>query len=59
MSANKFCNTKGVVLWNDNNVVERFCYDKNINMTTNTPHVMRFNVNEVIDNFQKIRRKND
>lgn len=59
MSANKFCNTKGVVLWNDENVIERFCYDKNINMITNTPRVMRFNVNEVIDNFQKIKSKND
>jgi ADP-heptose:LPS heptosyltransferase len=59
MSANKFCSTKGVVLWNDENVIERFSYDKNINMITNTPRVMRFDVNEVIDNFQKIRRKND
>lgn len=59
MSANRFCDTKGVVLWNDENVVERFCYDKNINIITNTPRTMRFNVNEIIDNFQKIRRKDD
>lgn len=59
MSANKFCNTKGVVLWNDENVIERFSYDKNINIISNTPRVMRFDVNQVIDNFQKIRSKND
>mgnify|MGYP003110482568 CR=1 FL=1 len=59
MSANKFCNTKGVVLWNDDNVIERFSYDKNINMVTNTPKVMRFDVNEVVDNFEKIRSTND
>ena len=58
MSANKFSNTKGVVLWNDENVMERFYYNKNINMTSNTPRVMRFNINEVIDNFQKIGIKN-
>ena len=57
MSANKFCNTKGVVLWNDENVIERFSYDKNINIVTNTPRVMRFDVNQIIDNFQKIRSK--
>ena len=57
MSANKFCKTKGIVLWNDENVIERFSYDKNINMITNTPRVMRFDVNEVIDNFQKIETK--
>lgn len=57
MSANKFCDTKGVVLWNDENVKERFSYEKNINLTTNTPRVMRFDVNEIIDNFQKLRRK--
>ena len=59
MSANKFCSTKGVVLWNDENVIERFSYDKNINIISNTPRVMRFDVNQVIDNFQKIRSKND
>jgi len=59
MSANKFCDTKGVVLWNDENVNERFSYKKNINITTNTPRVMRFDVNEVIDNFQKIRSNHD
>jgi len=59
MSANKFCSTKGVVLWNDENVIERFSYDKNINMITHTPSVMRFDVNKVIDNFQKIRSKDD
>jgi len=59
MSANKFCNTKGVVLWNDENVPERFLYDKNINMITNTPRAMRFDINQVIDNFQKVRRKDD
>jgi ABC-type Na+ transport system ATPase subunit NatA len=59
MSANRFCNTKGVVLWNDENVPERFSYEKNINMITNIPRVMRFDVNEVIDNFQKIISKDD
>ena len=54
MSANKFCKTKGVVLWNNTNVKERFSYNKNINITTNTPNVMRFNVEEIIDNFLKI-----
>ena len=58
MSANKFCNTKGVVLWNDENVHERFCYDKNINLFSNTPGVMRFNKNDVLDNLQKIIRSN-
>jgi len=59
MSANRFCDTKGVVLWNDENVIERFSYNKNTNIISNTPRVMRFDVNEVIDNFEKIRRKND
>jgi len=54
MSANKFCDTKGVVLWNDENVIERFSYNKNINLITNTPRVMRFDVNNIIDNFKKI-----
>jgi len=53
MSSNKFCKTKGVVLWNDANVSERFYYDKNINLITNTPKVMRFDVNSVIDNLKK------
>lgn len=53
MSANKFCSTKGVVLWNDINVKERFCYDKNINLITNTPNIMRFNPKEIIDSFEK------
>jgi hypothetical protein len=57
MSSNKFCQTEGVVLWNDDNVKERFCYDKNINLTTNTPKIMRFDVNTVIDNFKKVINK--
>ena len=28
MSANRFCDTRGVVLWNDENVNERFYYIK-------------------------------
>lgn len=59
MSANKFCSTKGVVLWNDENVIERFSYNKNINIISNTPRVMRFDVNQVIDSFEKIRSKDD
>ena len=54
MSSNRFCQSKGVVLWNDDNVKERFSYKKNINLTTNTPKVMRFDVNTIIDNFQKL-----
>lgn len=54
MSANRFCNTRGVVLWNDENVNERFSYEKNINLISNTPRVMRFNTNEIIDHFQTI-----
>jgi len=57
MSSNKFCQTEGVVLWNDDNVKERFCYNKNINLTTNTPKTMRFDVNTVIDNFKKVMDK--
>lgn len=58
MSANKFCKTKGVVLWNDYHANYRFNYSKNCNMTTQTPNVMRFNKNEVIDNFTKTLREN-
>jgi len=54
MSANKFCDTKGVVLWNDENAHERFCYDKNINIFSNTPGVMRFDKNLVLENLQKV-----
>jgi|TARA_E500000318_G_scaffold3941_1_gene4220 hypothetical protein len=53
MSANRFCNTKGVVLWNDENVHERFCYDKNINLFSNTPGVMRFDKNIILDSLHK------
>ena len=56
MSANRFCDTQGVVLWNDENVNERFYYDKNINLFSNTPGIMRFNKNDVLDNLQKIIR---
>jgi hypothetical protein len=61
MSANKFCNTRGVVLWNDQNANYRFNYSKNCNIITNTPNVMRFDINEVVDNFTKIlgENKND
>ena len=58
MSANRFCNTRGVVLWNDQNANYRFNYSKNCNIITNTPNVMRFDINEVIDNFTKILREN-
>ncbi len=58
MSANRFCNTKGVVLWNDHHANYRFNYSKNINMTTETPNVMRFDKNQVIDNFTKTLREN-
>jgi hypothetical protein len=57
MSANKFCNTKGVVMWNDHNVVERFSYEKNINIISNTPNVMRFNPNQVVENLLKLLKK--
>jgi len=56
MSSNRFCNTKGVVIWNDNNVKERYSYDKNINLISNTPKVMRIEPNEVIDNFMQIKK---
>jgi hypothetical protein len=58
MSANRFCNTKGVVLWNDHHANYRYNYSKNCNMNTNTPNVMRFNTNDVIDNFNKIYMEN-
>lgn len=54
LSGNRFCNTRGVALWNDDCIKERFCYEKNINMYTNTPRVMRFNPNEVIENLLKV-----
>ena len=59
MSANRFCSTRGVVLWNDHNANYRFNYSKNCNITTKTPNVMRFDINNVIDNFTKIFTENE
>jgi len=57
MSANRFCKTRGVVLWNDQNVSERFLYDKNINLITNTPGVMRFDAQIVVDNLMNVLKE--
>jgi len=52
-SSNKNKTIKGVVLWGSTDH-SLFGYEHNINMKSSVPYQMKFNTNEIIDNFKKI-----
>jgi len=52
-ASNEYINKKGIVLWGESSP-EQFGYSKNINLITETPHVVEINSDNVISNLKQI-----